>query len=177
MVWITSSPSLVLMRKVTCPSLTESTFFFWQDATRQIAAKIDEGFFPMTNSLAIHHPLIGQSAVHLQTEPSHAIAPFGTKYHGNIFFWDEKLIFLAMPFLIFSFDRSSTCNQVDMRVATQHAIVGMKNGMGTCLALELWIPTGKVVNRFPCCFQQQVITDSLLRTGATPSNEPARLAV
>jgi hypothetical protein len=59
--------------------------FFWQDATIQLAAKIDEGFFPLTNRLAIHHPLIGHGAVHLQSETSHAIDAFGTTYLGKIF--------------------------------------------------------------------------------------------
>ncbi len=78
------------------------------------------------------------------------------------FFWEEKRISLAVPFLIFFIDRPSGNNQVDMRVVTQHAFLGMKNGMGTFLALELWIPTGKALNRFPSCFKQQVIADSLL---------------
>lgn len=34
--------------------------------------------------------------------------------------------------------------------------------MGTGLALEFWIPSGKAVNRLPSRFQQKIITSPLL---------------
>ena len=48
-----------------------------------------------------------------------------------------------------------------MRVITKHAIVGVENSMGARSSLEFWIPTGKALNRFPCCFKQKIVTGSL----------------